>query len=168
MNSEPERRLSMDELKARNRTDTEKPKNPPSNIGQPEAPAHPAQPMQPIVIQCPLPQALTKLTQQADEICWELQTMREYLPELKFYTDLSGVQRSLTEIQKSLAQMNTLLEQAGKESARSASGWLDWLPDFDLWAAAKWIALALMLTAAGLSVWYGVATVWSNIRILLP
>ena len=109
MNSEYERRLSTDELKARNRADAEKPKNLLSSA----PPSTPTQPMHPIVIQCPLPQAMRKLTQQADGINWELEEIRNMLPELKTHTDLSGVQRSLTEMQKSLTEMNELLERVG-------------------------------------------------------
>ena len=58
MNSESERRLSTDELKARNRADAEKPKNLLSSA----PPSTPTQPMHPIVIQCLLPQAMNKLT----------------------------------------------------------------------------------------------------------
>ena len=158
MNSESERRLSMDELKACNRTDTEKPKDLPSNTEQPDAP------IQPIVIQCPLPQALTKLTQQADGINWELEKIRNMLPELKTHTDLTLLRRSLTEIQQSLAQMNTMLEQAGKKNAKRTCKW----PDFDFLTPVKWLALLMMVTAVMLAMVYGVATVWSNIRILLP
>ena len=123
MNSEYERRLSVDELKARNRTGTETPENQPS--GAPSS--TPAQPMHPIVIQCPLPQAMSKLTQQADGINWELEEIRNMLPELKTHTDLSGVQRSLTEIQKSLTEMNKLLEQVGNLSEKYSSKWIDYL-----------------------------------------
>ena len=37
-------------------------------------------PVTPIMIQCPLPQALTKLTQQAEGISWELENIRQTLP----------------------------------------------------------------------------------------
>ena len=155
MNSESERRLSMDELKARNRTDTEKPKDLPSNTEQPDAP------IQPIVIQCPLPQAMSKLTQQADGINWELEEIRKTLPELKTRVDLTSVQQSLTEIQKSLTEMNELLERVGNLSEKYSSKWIDWLPDFSLLVALKWIALLLVIGAAAMAGWYGVAAIRS-------
>ena len=164
MSSESERRLSMDELKARNRTDTETPKNQPNST----PPSTPAQPIQPIVIQCPLPQAMSKLTQQADGINWELEEIRNLLPELKTHTDLSGVQKSLTEIQKSLSQMNAMLEQAGKKNAKRTCKWLNRLPDFDFLTPVKWMALLMMVAAVVLAMMYGAAAVWSNIRILVP
>ena len=74
------------------------------------------QTIQPIVIQCDLPQAMNKLTEQADGINWELEEIRKTLPELKTRIDLTPVQKSLTEMQKSLTEMNKLLERVGNLS----------------------------------------------------
>lgn len=154
MNSEYGQRLSVDELKARNRTDTEKAKNLP-NSAPPSAP----QMMQPIVIQCDLPQAMNKLTEQADGINWELEEIRKTLPELKPRIDLTPVQKSLTEMQKSLTEMNKLLERVGNLSEKYSSKWIDWLPDFSLLVALKWIMLVLILGTAALAGWYGAAAI---------
>ena len=78
------------------------------NSAPPSAPQ--PQMMQPIVLQCDLPQAMNKLTEQADGISWELEEIRNTLPELKTRIDLTPVQKSLTEIQRSLTEMNKLLE----------------------------------------------------------
>ena len=161
MNSEYERRLSVDELKARNRTDTEKAKNLP-NSAPPSAPQ--PQSMQPIVIQCDLPQAMNKLTAQADGINWELEEIRKTLPELKTRIDLTSVQKSLTEMQKSLTEMNKLLERVGNLSEKYSCKWIRWLPDFSLLVALKWIALLLVIGAAAMAGWYGVVA----IRSLFP
>ena len=155
MNSESERRLSTDELKARNRADAEKPKNLLSSA----PPSTPTQPMHPIVIQCPLPQAMNKLTEQADGISWELEEIRKALPELKPYIDLTPVQKSLTEMQRSLTEMNKLLERVGNLSEKYSSKWIDWLPDFSLLVALKWIMLVLILGTAALAGWYGAAAI---------
>ena len=80
------------------------------------APQQTAQPMQPIVIQCDLPQAMNKLAEQADGINWELEEIRKTLPELKTRVDLTPVQKSLTEMQRSLTEMNRLLERVGNLS----------------------------------------------------
>lgn len=125
------------------------------------------QPVTPIVIQCPLPEALTSLTRQMKEVCWELEEIRKALPDLKTHVDLTTVRNSLTESQKSLAQINRLLEQAGKKNVKRTCKWLDWLPDFYFLTPVKWIALILVLIAAVLAVWYGAATVLSNVRSLL-
>ena len=154
MNSESERRLSTDELKARNRADAEKLKNLLSS-----APPAAPQPMQPIVIQCDLPQAMNKLTEQADGINWELEEIRKTLPELKPYIDLTPVQQSLAEMQRSLTETNKLLERVGNLSEKYSSKWIDWLPDFSLLVALKWIMLVLILGTAALAGWYGAAAI---------
>ena len=156
MNSESEKKLSMDELMARNR-----PAPIPQSVTQEQS-----SPTTPIVIQCPLPEALTKLTQKTESIGREVRGMREYLPNLKSHTDLTAVQNSMTEMQKSLTEMITLLEQAGKKNEQRTCTWLDWLPDFDLIVVTKWIVLVLLIVAALLGMGYGTATVVSNIRNL--
>ena len=117
------------------------------------------QPIQPIVIQCDLPLAMDKLTEQADGINWELEEIRKTLPELKPYIDLTPVQNTLVEIQKSLTEMNRLLERVGNLSEKYSSKWIDWLPDFSLLVALKWIALLLVIGAAAMAGWYGVAAI---------
>ena len=154
MNSEYERRLSMDELKARNRTDTEKAKNLPNS-----APQQTVQTIQPIVIQCDLPQTMNKLAKQVGEINWELEEIRKTLPELKTRADLTPVQQSLAEMQRSLTEMNKLLERVGNLSEKYSSKWIDWLPDFSLLVALKWIMLVLILGTAALAGWYGAAAI---------
>lgn len=117
------------------------------------------QPIQPIVIQCDLPQAMSKLAEQADGINWELAEIRKTLPELKPYIDLTPVQNTLVEIQKSLTEMNKLLERVGNLSEKYSSKWIDWLPDFSLLVALKWIMLVLILGTAALAGWYGAAAI---------
>ena len=140
-----EQRKTMEELKRLNQ----------SNSAPPSAP----QSIQPIVIQCDLPQAMNKLAEQADGINWELEEIRKTLPELKTRVDLTPVQRSLTEMQKSLTEMNRLLERVGNLSEKYSSKWIDWLPDFSLLVALKWIALLLVIGAAALAGWYGAAAI---------
>ena len=132
------------------------------NSAPPSAPQ--PQMMQPIVIQCDLPQAMNKLTEQADGINWELEEIRKTLPELKPHIDLTPVQQSLTEIQKSLTEMNKLLERVGNLSEKYSCKWIRWLPDFSLLVALKWIALLLVIGAAAMAGWYGVVA----IRSLFP
>ena len=115
--------------------------------------------MQPIVIQCDLPQTMSKLTEQANGINWELEEIRNTLPELKTHIDLTPVQKSLTEMQRSLTEMNKLLERVGNLSERYSSKWFDWLPDFSLLVALKWIALLLVIGAAAMAGWYGVVAI---------
>ena len=142
-----EQRKSMEELKRLNQP----------NSAPPSAPL--PQPIQPIVIQCDLPQAMSKLAEQADGIDWELEEIRKALPELKPYIDLTPVQKSLTEMQRSLTEMNKLLERVGNLSEKYSSKWIDWLPDFSLLVALKWIMLVLILGTAALAGWYGAAAI---------
>ena len=142
-----EQRKPMEELKRMNQP----------NSVPPSAP----QPMQPIVIQCDLPQAMSKLAEQAGGINWELEEIRKTLPELKTRTDLTPVQKSLTEMQRSLTEMNKLLERVGNLSERYSSKWIDWLPDFSLLVALKWIMLVLILGTAAMAGWYGAAAIRS-------
>ena len=142
-----EQRKSMEELKRMNQ-----PSSAPPSAPQP-------QPIQPIVIQCDLPQAMDKLTEQADGINWELEEIRKALPELKTHVDLTPVQNTLVEIQKSLTEMNRLLERVGNLSEKYSSKWIDWLPDFSLLVALKWIMLVLILGTAALAGWYGAAAI---------
>ena len=142
-----EQRKSMEELKRMNQP----------NSAPPSAPL--PQPIQPIVIQCDLPQAMSKLAEQADGIDWELEEIRKALPELKPYIDLTPVQQSLAEMQRSLTEMNKLLERVGNLSERYSSKWIDWLPDFSLLVALKWIMLVLILGTAALAGWYGAAAI---------
>lgn len=146
-----EQRKSMEELKRMNQ----------SNSAPSTAPQQTAQTIQPIVIQCDLPQAMDKLTEQADGINWELEEIRKTLPELKPHIDLTPVQKSLTEMQKSLTEMNRLLERVGNLSEKYSSKWIDWLPDFSLLVALKWIMLVLILGTAALAGWYGAAAIRS-------
>ena len=144
-----EQRKPMEELKRMNQP----------NSAPPVAPQQTAQPIQPIVIQCDLPQAMNKLMEQADGINWELEEIRKTLPELKTRIDLTPVQKSLTEMQRSLTEMNKLLERVGNLSERYSCKWIRWLPDFSLLVALKWIMLVLILGAAALAGWYGAAAI---------
>ena len=140
-----EQRKPMEELKRLNQPNSAPPATP--------------QPIQPIVIQCDLPQAMDKLTEQADGINWELEEIRNILPELKTRIDLTPVQKSLTEMQRSLTEMNKLLERVGNLSEKYSCKWIRWLPDFSLLVALKWIALLLVIGAAAMAGWYGAAAI---------
>ena len=141
-----EQRKPMEELKRMNQPNSASTNTPPQTI-------------QPIVIQCDLPQTINKLAKQADGINWELEEIRNILPELKTRIDLTPVQKSLTEMQRSLTEMNKLLERVGNLSEKYSCKWIRWLPDFSLLVATKWIMLVLILGTAALAGWYGVAAI---------
>ena len=155
MNSESEQRLSRE-----NSVEQRKPMEELKRMNQPSsAPPAAPQPIQPIVIQCDLPQAMSKLAEQAGGINWELEEIRKTLPELKTRIDLTPVQKSLTEMQRLLTEMNRLLERVGNLSEKYSSKWIDWLPDFSLLVALKWVMLVLILGTAALAGWYGAAAI---------
>ena len=141
-----EQRKPMEELKRMNQPNSASTNTPPQTI-------------QPIVIQCDLPQTMNKLAKQVGEINWELEEIRNTLPELKTRIDLTPVQESLAEIQKSLTEINKLLERVGNLSEKYSCKWIRWLPDFSLLVATKWIMLVLILGTAALAGWYGVAAI---------
>ena len=141
-----EQRKPMEELKRMNQPNSASTNTPPQTI-------------QPIVIQCDLPQTINKLAKQADGINWELEEIRNILPELKTRIDLTPVQKSLAEMQRSLTEMSKLLERVGNLSEKYSCKWIRWLPDFSLLVALKWIALLLVIGAAALAGWYGVAAI---------
>ena len=143
-----EQRKPMEELKRMNQ-----PSSAPENT--------PPQMMQPIVIQCDLPQTMNKLAKQVGEINWELEEIRKALPELKTHIDLTPVQKSLTEMQRSLTEMNKLLERVGNLSERYSCKWIRWLPDFSLLVAIKWIMLVTLLGSVALAGWYSAAKILS-------
>lgn len=138
----------MEELKRMNQPNSASTNTPPQTI-------------QPIVIQCDLPQTINKLAKQADGINWELEEIRNILPELKTRIDLTPVQKSLAEMQRSLTETSKLLERVGNLSEKYSSKWIDWLPDFSLLVALKWIALLLVIGAAAMAGWYGAAAIRS-------
>ena len=140
-----EQRKPMEELKRMNQPSSAPPAAP--------------QPIQPIVIQCDLPQVMSKLAEQADGINWELEEIRKAIPGLRAHIDLTPVQKSLTEMQRSLTEMNRLLERVGNLSEKYSCKWIRWLPDFSLLVALKWIALVLILGTAALAGWYGAAAI---------
>lgn len=141
-----EQRKPMEELKRMNQPNSASTNTPPQTI-------------QPIVIQCDLPQTINKLAKQADGINWELEEIRNILPELKTRIDLTPVQKSLAEMQRSLTEMSKLLERVGNLSEKYSCKWIRWLPDFCLLVATKWIMLVLILGTAALAGWYGVAAI---------
>ena len=141
-----EQRKSMEELKRMNQ-----PSSASANT--------PSQTIQPIVIQCDLPQAMNKLTEQTDGMNWELEEIRKTLPSLRTHVDLTPVQKSLTEMQRLLTEMNKLLERVGNLRERYSCKWIRWLPDFSLLVALKWIMLLLVIGAAAMAGWYGVAAI---------
>ena len=138
-----EQRKSMGELKRMNQSNSVSANTPP------------------IVIRCDLPQAMNKLMEQVDGMNWELEEIRKTLPSLRTHTDLASVQNTLVEMQRSLTEMNKLLELVGNLSERYSCKWIRWLPDFSLLVAIKWIMLVTLLGSVALAGWYSAAKILS-------
>ena len=60
-----------------------------------------------------------------------------------------------------LTEMNKLLERVGNLSEKYSSKWIDWLPDFSLLVAIKWITLVTLLGSVALAGWYSAAKILS-------
>ena len=143
-----EQRKSMEELKRMNQPNSASANTLPQTV-------------QPIVIRCDLPQAMSELMEQADGMNWELEEIRKALPSLRTHTDLTPVQNALVEIQRSLTEMNKLLERVGKLSEQYSCKWIRWLPDFSLLVAIKWLLLMTLLGSVALAGWYSAAKILS-------
>ena len=105
-----ERRKSTEELKRMNQSNSALANTPP-------------QMMQPIVIQCNLPQAMSKLAEQADGINWELEEIRKALPELKTHVDLTQVDRLASGLQPAGGPQ---VDYAGADPWHGGTGGLVW------------------------------------------
>ena len=77
-------------------------------------------------------------------------------------------QAQIETLARDVAQIQALLQQAGKKKEKRTCKWLEQLPDFDLTVVVKWIVLVSFIAAVLLGLGYGTATVISGIRDLLP
>ena len=141
MNSEYGQRLSLQELKQRNTQQTALP------------------------VQAPPPEARPT---KAD---WE--RMMKYMDALWYHADrqtdlLESVSRQMSQLPtrtqlddllKTVRHLEQMTEQAGKRNEKYSSKWIDWLPDFSLLVALKWIALLVVIGTATLAGWYGAAAI---------
>lgn len=65
----------------------------------------------------------------------------------------------LDDLLKTVRHLEQMTEQAGKRNEKYSSKWIDWLPDFSLLVALKWIALLVVIGTATLAGWYGAAAI---------
>ena len=77
-------------------------------------------------------------------------------------------QAQIETLARDVAQIQALLQHAGKKKEKRTCKWLEQLPDFDLTVVVKWIVLVSFIVAVLLGLGYGTATVISGIRDLLP
>ena len=162
MNSESEKKLSMDELMERNRPVHMTPNTQAKNISPPqEAPPN-------MLIQCPMPGALDRLEQQMRYMGRNSSSQAEYLKQLTEMRGWLPTRMQMDELLKRMVHLEQMLEQAGKPKERSFSPpgirlpWLR-LPHLD---GPTWISL-LMVLAVSLLLWWGLGGVWSNLSQML-
>ena len=150
MNSPYEQRYSLDELKERNSLPpkNQRPENPTSNT-----------PVQPIVIQCCLPKAMEQMRQNLRSLERNVERQTELLSLLWDQIRSSGtssqlytINQTLTEMDKSLQQIQWMVRQAGNRNERRFSlpsltfPHLEWSPVYGLILISAAALLAILFT----------------------
>ena len=155
MNSGSEQKLSMDELLEKNR---------PAQVVQP-----PAQEQTP-----PLETHLTKAEWEdlLSSLCtlgYHAERQATYLKKASELLAQLPTRAQMDELLKAVKHLERLSKQAGKQSEKRFSLPSIKLPRLRLphLDGPTWVVL-LMGTAALLLLWWGLDTVWSNLRLMLP
>ena len=146
MNSESEQRLSLQELKQRNHQQTALPM---------QAPPHEA---------CPSKADWERMMKYMDALWCHADRQTDLLESVSRQMSQLPTRTQLDDLLKAVRHLEQMTEQAGKPNEKYSSKWIDWLPDFSLLVALKWIALLLVIGAAAMAGWYGVVA----IRSLFP
>lgn len=155
MNSESEKRLSMDELKQLNA-------QPSQDTQTQEQPVQ--QPLQPILIQCAMPETMAQLETQLQKLEENAEWQTEYLHRLSETRNSYPTREQTAQLQKSLTQIETMLEQAGKQNEkRRFSMPRIKLPSVHL---SLELVLILLMFLALLIAWYSLDALWNAPRIL--
>ena len=146
MNSESEQRLSLQELKQRNTQQTALPT---------PTPPHEA---------CPSKADWERMMKYMDALWCHADRQTDLLESVSRQMSQLPTRTQLDDLLKTVRHLEQMTEQAGKRNEKYSSKWIDWLPDFSLLVALKWIALLLVIGAAAMAGWYGVVA----IRSLFP
>ena len=146
MNSEYVQRLSLQELKQRNHQQTALPM---------QAPPHEA---------CPSKADWERMMKYMDALWCHADRQTDLLESVSRQMSQLPTRTQLDDLLKAVRHLEQMTEQAGKPKEKYSSKWIDWLPDFSLLVALKWIALLLVIGAAAMAGWYGVVA----IRSLFP
>ena len=150
MNSESERKLSLEELKQLNRPKTMPPQP------APMPPAHPPQWEQ--------AELLARLERLEASVAAQEALFRALTRQVRQLP----TQAQLEALARDVAQMRAELKQAGKKKGLSVS-----LPSLEtVLSVLIWLALILLGTLVGMvvlrTIWSGLAALWSAIRTLIP
>lgn len=146
MNSEYGQRLSLQELKQRNTQQAVLPT---------PTPPHEA---------CPSKTDWERMMKYMDALWHHADRQTDLLESVSRQMSQLPTRTQLDDLLKAVRHLEQMTEQAGKPNEKYSSKWIDWLPDFSLLVALKWIALLLVIGAAAMAGWYGVVA----IRSLFP
>ena len=146
MNSEYGQRLSLQELKQRNTQQAVLPT---------PTPPHEA---------CPSKTDWERMIKYMDALWHHADRQTDLLESVSRQMSQLPTRTQLDDLLKAVRHLEQMTEQAGKPNEKYSSKWIDWLPDFSLLVALKWIALLLVIGAAAMAGWYGVVA----IRSLFP
>ena len=141
MNSESEQRLSLQELKQRNTQQAVLPT---------PTPPHEA---------CPSKADWERMMKYMDALWCHADRQTDLLESVSRQMSQLPTRTQLDDLLKTVRHLEQMTEQAGKRNEKYSSKWIDWLPDFSLLVALKWIALLLVIGAVALAGWYGVAAI---------
>ena len=141
MNSESEQRLSLQELKQRNTQQTALPT---------PTPPHEA---------CPSKADWERMMKYMDALWCHADRQTDLLESVSRQMSQLPTRTQLDDLLKTVRHLEQMTEQAGKRNEKYSSKWIDWLPNFSLLVALKWIALLLVIGAAAMAGWYGAAAI---------
>lgn len=141
MNSEYGQRLSLQELKQRNAQQTELPT---------PTPPHEA---------CPSKTDWERMMKYMNALWYHADRQTDLLESVSRQMSQLPTRTQLDDLLKTVRHLEQMTEQAGKRNEKYSSKWIDWLPDFSLLVALKWIALLVVIGTATLAGWYGAAAI---------
>ena len=141
MNSEYGQRLSLQELKQRNSQQTELPT---------PTPPHEA---------CPSKTDWERMMKYMNALWYHADRQTDLLESVSRQMSQLPTRTQLDDLLKTVRHLEQMTEQAGKRNEKYSSKWIDWLPDFSLLVALKWIALLVVIGTATLAGWYGAAAI---------
>ena len=154
MNFQHEQKLSMEELMAKNLPEQTNPEQ--------------SQTLPSILVQCPIPEELKKLTQQLEQLENRCAWQEKYLKELSEARYSYPTRTQMEELLKSMQHVETMTEQAGKKKEKRFS-----LPRFRLprlylpeWEWPTVLTVVWMLTALFL-LWFSSVDGWSKLSLML-
>ena len=152
MNLQHEQKLSMEELMAKNRSEQTNPEQ--------------SQTLPSILVQCPIPEELKKLTQQLEQLENRCAWQEKYLKELSEARYSYPTRTQLEELLKSLQHLEAMAEQAGKKNEKRFSMPRLRLPRLYLpeWEWPTVLIVVWMLAALFL-LWFSSVDGWSKLML---